>query len=475
VAHQIGDMLDYSELEMGKTVVTERDYSISSILDDMVTELKIYKETGTELVIDVDPSLPSVMISDPDKLEKILFHIIFNALKYTERGGVYVRISHMPREYGVNLNIDVTDTGIGMDEEEVEKIYDRFYKADTGRKGDQSGLGLGMSIVEGFVNALEGFVIVNSIPGEGTRVHVSIPQKVADASKCMSVENADQLEVGLYLQFDRFPDPQVREFYNEMMRNMAQGLELKVYRVDNEKDLRMLIKTHALTHLFVGELQYASDPVYMEELARTLKLVIVCDSGYEIAGRTGAILLRKPFYCFPVMSILQNEPEEDIQAEDIKTETGPEFTGEAAAEEKENEGFAILRRAGIDPAKGMDWCLNDTEVYTAVLLEFASDVREKQKELDSFFEAADWGNFMIRVHAVKSSANTIGASGLSESAKKLEKAARENDSRYIGSEYPDFMQEYLETLEAINRAYGADKSCPSAAPDEDTPAKGASG
>ena len=468
VAHKIGDMLDYSELEMGKTVINERDYTISSILDDLVADLKIYKETGTELVIDVDPGLPSVLASDPDMLEKILFHIIFNALKYTKKGGVYVRISYIPQEYGLNLNIDITDTGIGMEEEEIERIYDRFYRSEAGKAADQGGLGLGMSIVEGFVNELEGFVTLKSIPGEGTRVHVCIPQKVVDPSKCMSLKNADRLAVGLFLQFDRFPDPHVREFYNEMMRNMAEGLELRVHRVDNEKDLETLVEKHELTHLFVGELQYSSDPGFMEELAKKLKLVIVCDSDFKIEGPTEAILLNKPFYCFPTMSILQDEPAVaagDTKAWDAKTWDAKAWDAKAADdnggkayEDKvdENGAFVILERAGVDPSKGMDWCLNDIEVYTAVLLEFAGDGKEKQKELDEFYSEGDWENFMIRVHAVKSSAKTIGAQALSDSAKKLEKASGDRDEDYIVREYPGFVKIYRSTLAAINEAYGTE-------------------
>ena len=498
VAHKIGDMLDYSELEMGKNVVNERDYTISSILDDLVADLKIYKETATELVIDVDPNLPAVLSSDPDKLEKILFHIIFNALKYTKKGGVYVRISYITQEYGINLNIDITDTGIGMEEEEIERIYDRFYRSEAGKAADQGGLGLGMSIVEGFVNELEGFVTLKSIPGEGTRVHVCIPQKVVDPSKCMSLENADRLQVGLYLQFDRFPDPHVREFYNEMMRNMAEGLELSVHRVDNENDLETLVEKHELTHLFVGELQYSSDPGFMEELAKKLKLVIVCDSDFKIEGPTEAILLNKPFYCFPTMSILQDEPAvaagdtkagdtkaedtttpdttaADTKASDTKAEsiiaaddkasdtkaekiTAEDDNGGRANEAKadENGAFVILERAGVDSSKGMDWCLNDIEVYTAVLLEFAGDGKEKQKELDEFYSEGDWENFMIRVHAVKSSAKTIGAQALSDSAKKLEKASGDRDEDYIVREYPGFVKIYRSTLAAINEAYGTE-------------------
>ncbi|MBQ9606253.1 MAG: hypothetical protein IJV16_03665 [Lachnospiraceae bacterium] len=453
VAHQIGDMLDYSQLEMGKTVIEKSEYSISDILDSMVSELKIYKGIATELVIDVDPNIPRVMLSDPDKLKKILFHIIFNALKFTEKGGVYVRISYTPQDYGLNLNVDVTDTGIGMNEEEQRRIYDRFYKSEAGKVSDESGLGLGMSIVSGFIAGLEGFITVESKPGKGTKVHVSIPQEIADASGCMSLDNAESLDIGLYLQFDKFSDPHVREFYNTMMKNMAEGLKLRVYRVDNVEDLDSLVRSRRITHVFIGEVQYESDPSYMEELAERLKLVVVCDDDYEVPPHSAAIPLRKPFYCFPVMSILNggavNISERRFDEKDVKD------IDDDKVKEPGHEGFDILKDAGIDPYKGMDWCLNDIEVYTAVLQEFASDAVEKQIELESFYNSEDWENFMIRVHAIKSSSNTIGAVSLSKAAKRLEKAAQDEDADYIKSNYPRFMPEYIRIVDAINSAYGA--------------------
>ena len=91
--------------------------------------------------------------------------------------------------------IEVTDTGIGMTEEELERVYERFYQADSGRARMGGGLGLGLSIVSGFVSLLGGFMIIKSKPEVGTTVHVSLPQKVVDASSCMSVATSSTVRV----------------------------------------------------------------------------------------------------------------------------------------------------------------------------------------------------------------------------------------------------------------------------------------
>ena len=116
-----------------------------------MTELRVIKSKEVELIIDVDPAIPAVMNTDVSKLKKILRALISNGLKYTKKGGVYVRIVCEKQSYGVNLCIEVTDTGIGMSEYELEKVYDSFYQADSGRARMGGGLGLGLAIVSGFV------------------------------------------------------------------------------------------------------------------------------------------------------------------------------------------------------------------------------------------------------------------------------------------------------------------------------------
>jgi len=304
ITEQISDILDYSEIDMHKLAVNLSDYMLSSVLNDLVNEISPYKPSELELVIDVDPALPSVMKTDVSKLKKILWHLIMNGLKYTKEGGVYVRISSVDQSYGLNLLIEVTDTGIGMDEEEQERIFDRFYQADSGRTRAANGLGLGMAIVSGFTKALGGFLTLESAPNAGTTVRVSIPQQVVDPCECMSVENRDELSLGSYLHFEKFANPEVREFYNSMLKNIVKGLKVSMHRVDNLDSLKKLLPNVRLTHLFVAQEEYLSDVEYMESLAKEMLVVVVANEGFRLPEKSGARILRKPFYCFPVVNVL---------------------------------------------------------------------------------------------------------------------------------------------------------------------------
>ena len=316
VGEQVSDILDYSEIDMDDLAVNTEDYMLSSLLNDLVAELVMHKNPEIELVIDVDPAIPSVMHTDVVKLKKIFRHLIDNGLKYTKEGGVYVHITSVPREYGINLCVEVTDTGIGMNEKEMEMVFERFYQADSGRTRATNGLGLGLSIVNGFVSSLKGFLTLESAPDQGTTVRVSIPQKVVDSQNCMSLESPEKLVLGGFLHFDKFENPHVRVFYNAMVKNIVTGLNVSMHRVDNMEGLRSLTEGMQFTHLFIGKEEYEENRAFVEELAKTTLVALVAEGTYELPEDSNVRLMRKPFYCFPVISFLESSVHEIKQSEE---------------------------------------------------------------------------------------------------------------------------------------------------------------
>ena len=315
VGDHIDDILDHSEIDMDSLVVNNEEYMLSSLLNDIVMEISSHRVSGTELVIDVDPRIPAVMSSDIGKIKKILKHLIDNGLKYTKEGGVYVHITSEERDYGINLLIEVKDTGIGMSNLEMEKVLDSFYQADSGRSRSTSGLGLGLSIVNGFTKSLKGFLTIESEEGKGTTVRVSLPQEVVDPEGCMSVIKPERLTVGAYLHFEKYANPHVREYYNSMVKDMVLGLNVMMQRADHLEAFKKLSKAKHFTHVFVGKEEYEEDPVFMDELAKTVLVAVVADDSFVMPQGSNIKVIRKPFYCFPVISFLNADPG-DYEKED---------------------------------------------------------------------------------------------------------------------------------------------------------------
>ncbi len=311
VAQQVSDILDYSEIEGGKLVINAEDYMMSSLLNDLVMELRHYQKAGVEVVIDVDPDIPLAMNTDASKLKKILWHLIVNGIKYTKEGGVYVRINIKEHPNGTNLCVEVSDTGVGMSEDELSRAFERFYQTDSSRTRSSNGLGLGLSIVAGFVQALGGFITVESEKNVGTTVKLSIPQKVIDPGACMSVSDPDELRIGGFLSFEKYPHPNVRHYYDNLVKNIVRGLGVTMNRVDNVADLKKLVAQMSLTHLFVGEKEYVDNRAYIDELAKTVRVEVVAGGCLRISEGSKAHLMPKPFYCFPVVSALSLTSEDD--------------------------------------------------------------------------------------------------------------------------------------------------------------------
>ncbi len=579
VAEQISDILDYSEIDMNKLVVNFDDYTVSSLLNDLVSELRPYKRPDIELVIDVDPHLPSLMRTDTAKLKKILWHVIVNGLKYTKDGGVYVHITFTPQTYGLNLCIDVSDTGIGMTEEELEKIYDRFYQSDSGRTRASGGLGLGMSIVRGFVRALGGFITVDSKEGEGTRVHISIPQEIIGDSPCMTLKNSENMMIGTFFKYSRFENPVVRDYYDNVIKNLTADFKLTVHRIDSIEDLGLMMQHQQFTHILTSDLEYSENIDKMDELAEKLVVIIVCGDDFSLHEGSKAVLVRKPFYCFPIVNIMNSDRESfnegkervffrgiralvvddepmnltvagsifkrygmkvetalsgqeaidmcrdskyDIVFMDhmmpqmdgvetvrrIRLETGLNrqdtvfvaLTANAVSTAREmfmSEGFdgfvskpivlselervlkgilpasvityekeagskpdeekkddiTLLNEAGILTENGLDYCMNDRNLYKEVLIEYARDEKKKMKELDGYFKDKDWENYKIRIHAVKSSSRTIGAERLFRSAEMLETASGDRNEAAVRALYPEFITEYTKVTALIREIY----------------------
>ncbi len=312
VAEQIGDILDFTEIDMNRLSVNNEPYMIDSVVNDLLSQLSHMDQNDLDLVIDLDASVPAELRGDGEKIRKILHHLISNGFKYTREGGVYVRIYSVPREYGINLLLEVRDTGIGMSEYEIEHIYDKFYQSDSSKTRSVGGLGIGIPIVNGFVTAMNGFMDIQSKRGIGTTVKVSIPQTVEDNSKCMSVRNKENVSVGGFLGFMTTGNIGVREFYMDMISNMVAGLYVPFHRIQSRSELEKLLKVSNISHLVVGTGEYLENREYIEELSKTIKVAVVLDRNKSLTTGGKITLIPKPLYGVQVANFLNQTIDDEL-------------------------------------------------------------------------------------------------------------------------------------------------------------------
>lgn len=305
---QIKDILDYTEI-VGKTLIpVEDNYMMSSVLGDVIALVSVQnKGTDLELVFDMDVTIPAVLSGDGEKLCRVIKLILDNAIKFTHTGGVCVRIGYRKESYGINLDIDICDTGIGISSTQLSKIYEDFYQVDSGRSRNAGGLGLGISIAHGLLQAMGGFMYIESEENQGTQVHISVPQKVVDESPSMEITNPEMFCIVCYFRADKYSRKEVREFYDDMIYRMAVSLGIEGHRVYHFEEIEKLQQTRSITHLFIAKEEYYENPAYFEELGKSVCVVLIADDGFSLKPDSNLIYFRKPFNPLPIVNLLNGE------------------------------------------------------------------------------------------------------------------------------------------------------------------------
>jgi len=173
LAKLVNDILDLSRIDLGTIKVNNEEIDTSQLMDDVEREMDIpMKERGLRSEYDIEKGLPR-MVTDQEKLREILINIISNAIKYTPKGKISVKVQ---TEDG-NLQVMVKDTGIGISEEQQKKLFHRFYQIDSSYTRKAGGAGLGLALSKEFVELMGGRIWIISQEGKGSEFHFTLPIK----------------------------------------------------------------------------------------------------------------------------------------------------------------------------------------------------------------------------------------------------------------------------------------------------------
>lgn len=304
---QIEDIQDYSEIQRGDVILDNRNYEISSLVNDIVAGFSFYQgNSDKDLIVDLDPNVPSVLKGDARRINKILGHLLDNAFKFTQRGCVYLRITTAGHADSTNLIIEVTDTGIGMSAEEIERIGNGIYQGNTTRNRSTGGIGLGLPIVYGFVRCMKGFITIDSTKGKGTTVRLSLNQEVINPAPCLHISKDTFFNVIYYLDPKNFKDPRVWEYYREMAVNTASDLRINMYFAPTKADVEKLMERGDITNIFMGEKEYKADREFYDRISEKIT-VAVSTSGDKISQNGNIIVMPRPLYGYTIVRVLNGE------------------------------------------------------------------------------------------------------------------------------------------------------------------------
>ena len=577
----VSDILDFSQLQQGKMNLEEEAYNITSTINDIINIAMARKaDRQIELIIDCDANIPSGLYGDEKKIRRVMLNLIDNAIKFTNEGGIVVRIYARKENYGVNLCVSVSDTGIGIEEEGLEKLFESFSQIDTRRNRQEGGIGLGLAISRELVQKMGGTITVRSRIGKGSIFRFVVPQKVLDDKPIGQVENREELNIAAYFDMEQFDMMAIRDEYSGIIVNMIKQLRVKCHVCRNLAEMKRRGAHNAYTHVFISLEEYQEDEAYFDELAQHADVIMVIDRQLvKYLTNPNIIRLFKPFYILPIVSILNGStgseggrqmirpgkfiaPAAHVLVVDdnrmnIRVVEGllkeyqirvsyavsgkealqlvenmsydfvfmdhmmPEvdgietmrrmrekvghyyrklpiiaLTANAAPGNREmflEEGFddfiskpieiSVLERVlkrnlpaekliyqtksetretkekrltekaelvigDLDVEQGMLYC-GGKEEYLNILAAYYEERHEMRDLLDNLFIRHDWKNYTIKVHALKSMMQSIGALPLAAKAKALELAGKRSDVEYLLKNHADMLAEYIHVMEAL--------------------------
>ncbi len=438
----INDILDLSKIEEGKLSLVPVHYHFPTLLENNIKPVikMAANKKGIHFICEIDPAIPEYLYGDDLRLGQMLLNVLGNAVKFTEAG--YVKLCAF-RE-GESLSLKISDTGIGIQKEDLERLFQFFEQADVVKNRRIRGSGLGLSITKNLTEMMGGTIVVESEYGKGSTFHLMLPlvegekDQAEDAKKAGS---AVRVKNGNILLVDD----------NEVNLNVGRAF-LGVFGIEkcevaiNGLEAIEKIKQHDYDLVFMDHMMPEMDGVEATKRIRSMggkyeDLIIIALSANAIAGTRELFLeagmndfLSKPIERAVLGAILEKwMPEDKLEYEEEDFLPLSEVVlSKRLCQAEEIEGINISD--ALVYAGGLQ------EVYEKSLSIFGQGVETLSSDLKDYLQKGELKSFRIAVHGAKSSLANIGHLGLSDQAKSLEMAAEEGDMNFCRDNLEEFLQ-----------------------------------
>lgn len=309
------DIIDFSDLNSGKMEIRQDTYSMTAVINEVINTIAPRTSAkNLELIVDYDASIPETLVGDEQKIRRALMNVLDNAVKFTREGGIILSVkARFEEKYGVNLIISVRDTGIGISDEAIEKIFTSYNQVDTKRNRMESGLGLGLPIAKAIVNKMDGFISINSETDKGTIVQLVIPQAIYEKGASVYVDSPSKIKVMLYINMNKYQYSVIRDGYADAIANMIEGLGINGVSCRNLSDFKQRAEKESFTHVMIGWQEYSEDREYFDALSTEVKVVLILDRNHKDSIEGNKInYVYKPFYIRPIAAILSGKYAESL-------------------------------------------------------------------------------------------------------------------------------------------------------------------
>lgn len=471
----INSILDFSKIEEGKMEIVPVEYDTTSVVNNLVASIsERAKNKNLDLIVEVDPQLPSRLIGDDVRVSQVIMNLLTNAVKYTPQGSVRFCVRGGERRDGsIQLMVSVEDTGIGIREEDIPRLFESFERLDEVRNHNIEGTGLGMSIVMGLLKRMDSHLEVKSVYGQGSVFSFAIAQRIADETPIGDF--AQRLAVSQRATDAKsLAAPEARVLVvddNEMNLKVAKNL-LKLFGI--VPDLAFsgyeTVDYMRRKHYHIVFLDHMMPKMDGVETLVTLRrehllpedTVVVVLTANAVNGAREQYLaagfddyLSKPID----VSKLEGQLRRYLPAElCTEQEEQPRKQEEPVQEEQPDDAVSALTAAGYDTEAALRYAAGDRDFYLELVTGFAQSAAGNRTIIRRDWKERDFGDYQIRVHALKSTARQIGANELSELALAQEMAAKEGRTVDIDRGAEDLLLHYERTEQELRGALGLDEA-----------------
>lgn len=304
----INDLLDFSKIESGRMELRPDEYELRVLLNDVIQMAMARKgQKDIEFMVDCDPNIPNQLYGDELRIRQIVINLLTNAIKFTQQGGVLLRVRYRKESYGINLMFSVTDSGIGIKKENKEKIFNSFSQVDTKKNRTIEGTGLGLSISKQLAKQMGGFIFVDSEYGKGSTFTMVIPQRVVKPQPLAQIDENADFNILTYFELEQNNSSFAAQYYAEIISNMGRELGIAYEFVASLADAKKSLSENTFTHLFISEAEYKKDRAFFDALTDKLQVVLIVNQNGQGEPHAAMRSICKPFYVRSVCDVLQGE------------------------------------------------------------------------------------------------------------------------------------------------------------------------
>ena len=465
----INDILDFSKIEAGKIEIIPVDYDLSSLINDLVNMIHVKADNkGLALALNFDKKLPKMLYGDEVRIKQVITNLLTNAVKYTEKGSItfsigFKRIEEEPDS--VILLVTIKDTGIGIKPEDMKKLFTEFERIEEERNRSVEGTGLGMAITKNLLLLMQSSLKVESIYDLGSKFSFELKQKVVKWEPLGDYEASYKATLKERQTYkEKFTAPNAHVLVvddNEMnllvFKNLLKQTKMQIDTAINGEEGLLLTQKNKYDIIFLDHMMPDKDGLETLQELRAQQnnpnyhTIAVCLTANAISGAREEYIaagfddyLTKPINPDKLeemlLEYLPKEKLEDNLKGNVAMLNQPELS-------QANYDY-------LNVATGLKYSNGSEDIFRSILEVFCNLKDDKKAKIQQAFEAEDWQNYAIFIHALKSTSFSIGGAQTGQIAEKLEMAAnilKDNNSseldqreaqKYIKSHHAEAMELY---------------------------------